>query len=215
MSGVKPKAIFIDTNDTAAEVVVAGYLDHIVAQGIPIANWEIALVTTRPSPNSADITTSWYGITFSNGKWSLVAQGSGGGGVLTQVTVPVPSADFMQIFGTPFLLVAPPAANEFYIVHTCIIEFDYNSQFYTGGSDVLVVYYFNWAVAATVGVANTEFHGVADSLIVCAENTSIGAVAPGNVLGVGLYLAALSTDFANGDSPLRVTVTYETITTSF
>jgi hypothetical protein len=87
MSGVKPKAIFIDTNDTADEVVVAGYLDHIIAQGIPIANWEIALVTTRPTPNSSDITTAWYGITFSNGQWSLVAQGGGGAGVILPTIV--------------------------------------------------------------------------------------------------------------------------------
>lgn len=86
MSGVKPKAIFIDTNDTADEVVVSGYLDHIVAQGTPISNSEIALVTTRPSPNSSDITTAWYGITFSNGQWSLVAQGGGGGGVILPTT---------------------------------------------------------------------------------------------------------------------------------
>lgn len=85
MSGVIPKAIFIDTNDTAAEVVVAGYLDHIVSQGIPIANWEIALVTTRPTPNSSDITTAWYGITFSNGHWNLVSQGGGASVILPTI----------------------------------------------------------------------------------------------------------------------------------
>jgi hypothetical protein len=88
MSGVKPKAIFIDTNDTENEVVVDGYLNHIVAQGIPVSNSDIALVTTRPTPNSSDITTAWYGITFSNGDWNLVAQGGGGGaGVILPTTV--------------------------------------------------------------------------------------------------------------------------------
>lgn len=79
-AGVKPSIIFIETNDTVATVTTTGYLNVLSEQGIPLSNSDIAVVTTRPSPSSSDITASVYSMTFSSGDWSLVAIGGGGGG---------------------------------------------------------------------------------------------------------------------------------------
>jgi hypothetical protein len=79
-AGVKPAIVRIQTNDTLAEVLVTGYLDHQFAENIPIQNGMMALVETKPSQNSPITQSSWLDVTFASGRWSLtptaVAPGS-------------------------------------------------------------------------------------------------------------------------------------------
>ena len=70
-SGQVPKIIYLNTNNTMAEVVAAGYLNGLVAQGVPIAETDIALVVTRATPNAVAAAVSWFDVSYSGGDWSL------------------------------------------------------------------------------------------------------------------------------------------------
>lgn len=72
-AGVRPAIVRIQTNDTLAEVMTTGYLDHMVAENIPLQNGMMALVETKPSPNSSVTQSSWLDIVFASGRWSLTA----------------------------------------------------------------------------------------------------------------------------------------------
>lgn len=73
--GVNPKIIYIDTNDTLATVLTAGYLNNVAnEQHIPLSQKDLALVTTKPSAGSATTNTAWLSVSYtvSTGAWSLV-----------------------------------------------------------------------------------------------------------------------------------------------
>lgn len=82
-SGVFPAIIYILTNDTLAEVSATGYLNGIVSKfGIPLSESDIALVTTKTSPNSNSTQVGWFAVTKSGENWSLTAPTSEGGVIL-------------------------------------------------------------------------------------------------------------------------------------
>ena len=58
-SGVFPGQMTIQTNDTLATVLVAGYLDKLHEEGIPFLNGWMAEVSTKPSPASHEVDTYW------------------------------------------------------------------------------------------------------------------------------------------------------------
>lgn len=73
--GVNPKIIYIDTNDTLATVLTAGYLNNVAnEQHIPLSQKDLALVTTKPSAGSSTTNTAWLSVSYtvSTGAWSLV-----------------------------------------------------------------------------------------------------------------------------------------------
>jgi hypothetical protein len=72
-TGQNPQFIYIDTNDTVAQVTVPGFLNASVASGIPISESLMAVVTTRATPNAATIAVNLFNITFTNGQWSLTS----------------------------------------------------------------------------------------------------------------------------------------------
>ncbi len=74
-AGVFPSMIRIQTNDTLAEVMVAGYLNDMHAENVPIVDGMMALVSTKTSPSSPYSSSSWLDIQYSNGDWSLVSIG--------------------------------------------------------------------------------------------------------------------------------------------
>lgn len=80
-AGVVPHIIYIDTDDTIAEVTTAGYLNQIVGFfKAALSEKYIALVTTKTSPSATATNVAFYDISYSGGDWSLTAT-SGGGGV--------------------------------------------------------------------------------------------------------------------------------------
>lgn len=82
-SGVFPAMVFILTNDTLAKVMAPGYLNGVVQKfGIPLSEADIALVTTKASPNSPSTQVGWFSVTKTNGNWGLTATTSGSGIVL-------------------------------------------------------------------------------------------------------------------------------------
>lgn len=82
-SGVFPAMVFILTNDTLAQVIAPGYLNGVVQKfGIPLSEADIALVTTKTSPNSRSTQVGWFAVTQTNGNWGLIATTSAGTVVL-------------------------------------------------------------------------------------------------------------------------------------
>ncbi len=70
-AGVFPSMMRIETNNTLAEVLATGFLDHMFAENIPLQNGAMALVTTKPTPGSSVVNTSWLEVRFASGHWTL------------------------------------------------------------------------------------------------------------------------------------------------
>lgn len=79
--GIAPRIVYIQTNDTEATVITAGYLNHAVQEGFTFnPSSDLALV------NTTDAGVNWYEIQHNAGNWSLVANVNPGS-VLLPVTV--------------------------------------------------------------------------------------------------------------------------------
>lgn len=79
-SGVDPRIIYITTNNTSTQVQAPGFLNSLVSQGIDLFETDVALVVTRPTPNSRSASSLLFDVDFSGGDWSLVPITGGGGG---------------------------------------------------------------------------------------------------------------------------------------
>jgi hypothetical protein len=77
-AGVFPAIIYILTNDTLAEVITTGYLNKLVQQNVPLSDADMALITTKTSPNATSTQVAWLEVSKSGDNWSLVAGGSPG-----------------------------------------------------------------------------------------------------------------------------------------
>lgn len=84
--GVNPSIVYIETNDTLATVLTAGYLNKAVQQGYTFNESMMACVSTRATPNATSIQVAWLEVSKSGANWSLVA---------TNSSLPLPNA---QIF---------------------------------------------------------------------------------------------------------------------
>jgi len=82
-AGVFPSQITIETNDTLATVTTAGYLNHMVADNVPLVSGMMALVSTKTTPNAHTATSSWFDVVFANGDWSLTSIGVAPGSIIT------------------------------------------------------------------------------------------------------------------------------------
>src|SRR5712672_148006 len=71
--GVVPRFIFFDTNNTVAAVSTTGYLNKFVAQGNKVSETDMAVVTTRLTPNAKSAQVNLFNVSFSAGNWSLTA----------------------------------------------------------------------------------------------------------------------------------------------
>jgi hypothetical protein len=84
-SGVFPAIIYILTNDTLAEVSATGYLNGIVSGNTPLSDADIALVTTKTTPNAKTTQVGWFAISKSGENWSLTAPTAEGGVILPTI----------------------------------------------------------------------------------------------------------------------------------
>lgn len=76
LSGILPQIIYIDTNDTLAEVTTAGYLNTLVAQNFPLSESMMALVSMRATPSATSVTVGFFDVAKSGDNWSLTANTS-------------------------------------------------------------------------------------------------------------------------------------------
>lgn len=72
-SGQRPRLIYINTNNTAAQVVVPGFLEPLVSQGAPLSEDLLAVVSTRETPSSKSTDVNLFNISVTHDQWSLVA----------------------------------------------------------------------------------------------------------------------------------------------
>lgn len=85
-AGIFPAMIFILTNDTLAEVTTPGYLNGVVQKfGVPLSEADIALVTTKTSPNAKSTQVGWFSVVETNGNWGLTVPTSEGGVILPTI----------------------------------------------------------------------------------------------------------------------------------
>lgn len=71
--GVTPRFIYLDTNNTVAQVTATGYLNKFVANGNKVAETDMAVVATRATPNAKEVAVNLFNVTFASGNWSLTA----------------------------------------------------------------------------------------------------------------------------------------------
>lgn len=69
--GVEPKFDYILTDDTVAEVLTAGYLNHSVDAGYSFSQGDIVPVITQSSP-SARKRSGMYQVDHNGNNWSLI-----------------------------------------------------------------------------------------------------------------------------------------------
>ena len=73
LSGVLPSVAYIETSDTIAEVVTAGYLNQSVQSGLASFSMPcMALVSTVASAGAQPI-AGWYTLAYAAGVWTLTA----------------------------------------------------------------------------------------------------------------------------------------------
>jgi hypothetical protein len=85
-AGVFPALIYILTNDTIGEVITSGYLNGIVQKfNIPLSDADMALVTTKTTPNATSTQVGWFEVQKSGDNWSLVPPGGAGTVILPTI----------------------------------------------------------------------------------------------------------------------------------
>lgn len=98
-TGNLPRFIFLNTNNTVAQVTATGYLNKFVAQGNKLSESDMAVVATRATPSATTVAVNLFNVTFAAGQWSLTANSTplaladgqifvgNAGGVATGVTM--------------------------------------------------------------------------------------------------------------------------------
>ena len=71
--GVLPKIIYIQTNDTLAQVIATGYLNAAAKQGYQFSEYEMALVSTKTSPSDTDVDLALFQVEIVGANISLVS----------------------------------------------------------------------------------------------------------------------------------------------
>lgn len=198
----------VNTSDIANDAITADKLAASVA-GDGIAGGAGSPLSVNVDDVGVEIDTNTLGLKdlgVTNSKLAL--------NVPKTVAVDVSSADWIAMNATPKLLVAAPGANKMHRVLSVRYEVDYNSVQYTLGGNVAVQYDSTPSGGGTLAsatVANTVFNGYsADSTVGASGALPSGPSA--SVVNKGLYLST-PTAFATGNSPVRVYVTYETVST--
>jgi hypothetical protein len=81
-----PRICFIQTDNTIAEVIAAGFLNDLVQQGYAFTEADMVLVSTKTSPSATTTQVGWYEVSYSSPNWSLTSTGSPGSVALPTVT---------------------------------------------------------------------------------------------------------------------------------
>lgn len=79
-AGIYPHIIYIDTDETVAQITTAGWLNNLAGfWGYQFDERYIALVTTKTAPNARPTQVAWYDVSYTSADgWSLTASSSSG-----------------------------------------------------------------------------------------------------------------------------------------
>lgn len=95
--GVVPRIIKIDTNNTVAEVLTAGFLNQAVQLGFTFAETDMALVSTKTAPGAVDTQVGYYEVAKNGTNWSL--EPAAGAGDVTLPTTANHIATYTNVTG--------------------------------------------------------------------------------------------------------------------
>lgn len=73
--GQIPQFIYLQTDNTVAEVSTAGYLSGIMSQGYIISDLQMAVISTKTSPGARVSSTNLYTIAVTDGVPTLTKVG--------------------------------------------------------------------------------------------------------------------------------------------
>lgn len=98
-TGVTPRIIRLNTNNTVAELLATGYLNDLVyKQNAQLSDSDLAIVTSKTTPGAISTQVGVYEVSKSGSDWSLVAVASPGRVQLP--TTPDEVAVFLDTIGT-------------------------------------------------------------------------------------------------------------------
>jgi len=69
--GVNPRVDYIETNDSVAEVLASGYLNHSVDAGFAFSQGDLVAVSTKLTPTSRSH-TGMYQVDHNGINWNLI-----------------------------------------------------------------------------------------------------------------------------------------------
>jgi hypothetical protein len=86
LTDVYPHVIYINTNNTLAQVTTTGYLNSYAALNPGLLHdGDMALIVTRTSASSSDVDSGFLQVNFSSGNWNLIQTNSPGSVVLPTI----------------------------------------------------------------------------------------------------------------------------------
>lgn len=129
------------------------------------------------------------------------------------VTVTVSSAELLALATTPKELVAAPGADKFIQFLGAQLILDYNSAGYTESGDNMGIKYNNASgVQVSETIESTGFIDQTADTITNAIPKKDAIVAASGAVNQALVLDNLGSNFAAGDSPMDVVVSYKVLT---
>jgi hypothetical protein len=201
--GVAPRFIYLNTNNTVAQVTATGYLNKFVSSGNKVYETDMAVVATKTTPSALTSSVQLFNVTYSAGNWSLTANSTplvlangqifvgNASGVATGVTM---SGD-ATISNTGVLTIANSAVTLAKLAvgvrPSAIVKF--NAFYpYNGGSASVVI--------PVVGCTGVDY-----GFAVCSRQTN--AV---SVLTVATGVDTLTVTFS-GDPGVNTLITYQVL----
>ncbi len=188
LSGTLPSIAYINTNDTEAAVLTAGYLNEIVSQGFQFALPCIAAISTRTTP-SAQPDVGWYEIQHSGGSWSAVPTASPG-----SVTLPTIANHIATYTNTSGNLSEDPS--------TAISGGNLQAGLATGTAGTLISMPSSGSKGSFIvkAISNTGNTNTTLSNDAMGQASVINIPDPANAIGQ-LVIGATATPFVSGNFP--------------
>lgn len=188
LAGVFPNVVYLDTNDTLAQVTATGYLNKLAAEKVLLNN-AMALVSTKTSPNAIASQVTWLEVSKSGGNWSLIPTAGPG-----SVTLPTIANHIATYTNTTGGLSEDPA--------TAI-----NAGNIQAGLSGTAGYLASFPSAATTGSLRLQAVANSGNTVTTLSNAAMGQASqinipdPGNAIGQ-LLIAAGATPFTNKHLPI-------------
>lgn len=121
-------------------------------------------------------------------------------------TTTLTAAQFKALSGTPQTLITAQGANKYIHIHGIVYYLDFQTTAYTSGSNVRV-YQENGSVSNLFETTSTKFQDNTKIYIPASPATDEDTVVPNG----GVKITVAGSNFATGDSPVKVKVYYSVI----